>query len=220
MFMEIFQEEGKGQVTSIDTVYEKSKSDDFYKLVISAHGLLMEDLFIIHTKFIFKTDKNKINLIDNSFIYLYDINCIYHKVNFKSVLDLKSKISSIINSSNFGEDIKILSDFIASPAMFLNYYLKREKITDYSIFDVLYNPKFKIQPCHKTTFDFIINVNNNYKIELSIKKREKQEDDETDIYIFRFKFLDKMIIEKSDTLYNIHFFVGYNLAKILDEKLK
>jgi hypothetical protein len=33
-------------------------------------------------------------------------------------------------------------DFTESPAMFLNYY-ERAKITEYSVFDVEYEPKFK-----------------------------------------------------------------------------
>ena len=121
--------------------------------------LSIEDTLIIHTKFIFKTDLEKQNIIDESFIYLYDINCVYHKVDFNNVIDLKKKIEDVIESADFGEDIKILSDFIEAPAMFLNYYMKRAKITDYSIFDVIYDPKFKTQPCGETTFDFDININ-------------------------------------------------------------
>jgi len=72
-FKDIFEEE-EGLVQSIDTVYEMSQDENFYKLVISIHGLSVEDTLIIHTKFIFKVDLEKRNLIDNSFIYLYDIN--------------------------------------------------------------------------------------------------------------------------------------------------
>ena len=37
----------------------KIDNEEFYKLVISIHGLSMEDTLIIHTKFIFKTDLEK-----------------------------------------------------------------------------------------------------------------------------------------------------------------
>ncbi len=37
--------------------------------------------------------------------------------------------------------------------------MRRSKITDYSIFDVEYEPKFKTAPCDKVTFDFKININ-------------------------------------------------------------
>ncbi len=220
-FKDIFEEE-KGLVQTVDTVYELSPDEDFYKLVISIHGLSIEDTSIIHTKFIFKTDLEKRNLVDMSFIYLYDINCIYHKIEFKNVIDLKTKIEDIIESGNFGESIKILSDFIEAPAMFINYYMRRYDITEYSVFDVTYNPKFKTTPCDKTTFDFEIDINNNYKIDLSIYKIDKPSDDEdhTDTYKFSFKFMDEIKTYETPTLDNIHYFIGSNIAKMLDEKLK
>lgn len=218
-FKEIFEEE-EGKVTSVESVYEESEDKDFYKLVISIHGLSAQDTFIIHTKFIFKTDLEKKNVIEESFLYLYDINCVYHRVKFNNVLDMKKKIEDIIESNDFGEDLKILSDFIGAPSMFLNYYLKRAKITDYSVYDVIYEPKFKTQPCDETTFDFEINVNNNYMIDLSIKKTNREADEEFDTYTFRFKFLDEYHTVETDSIQNIHFFIGSNIAKILDQKLK
>jgi hypothetical protein len=218
-FKDVFKGE-EGKVGSIETVYELSENEDFYKLVISIHNLSIEDTLIIHTKFIFKTDLEKNKIVDNSFIYLYDINCVYHKQNFTNVIDLKKKIEDVIESDDFGEDIKILSDFIEAPAMFLNYYMKRAKITEYSIFDVTYEPKFKTQPCDKTTFDFEININNNYNINLSISKKDRKEDEDHDTYKFYFKFLDEYKTVDNDTLNNIHFIIGSNIAKLLDEKLK
>ena len=218
-FKDIFQDV-EGKVSSIDTVYELSEDESYYKLVISIHNLSIEDTLIIHTKFIFKTDKNKQFVTENSFIYLYDINCIYHKVEYENVLDLKTKVEDIIKSNNFGEDIKILSDFIEAPAMFLNYYMKRAKITDYSVFDVKYEPKFKTTPCDKTTFDFEININNNYTFTLSISKKERKKDEDYDVYKFQFKFLDEYETIENDTLQNIHFTIGSSIAKLLDEKLK
>jgi len=222
IFKDFFREED-GLVQSVDTVYEMSKSKDFYRLVISLHELSVEDVSIIHTKFIFKTDLEKRKIVDMSFIYLYDINCVYHKIFFNNTLDLKKKIEDIIESSNFGQDIKILSDFIEAPAMFLNYYMKRYNITEYSVFDVKYEPKFKVSPCDETTFDFEININDNYKIDLSIQKVDNPSDDEKDyqdFYRFQFKFLDEIVTKESYTLDNIHYFIGQNLASILDKKLK
>ena len=141
-------------------------------------------------------------------------------MDFDNVIDLKTKIENIIKSNDFGEDIQILSDFIEAPAMFLNYYMKRAKITDYSIFDVKYEPKFKTTPCNKTTFDFEININNNYVFNLSISKKEREKDEDYDTYKFQFKFLDEYKTVENDTLNNIHFTIGSNIAKILDEKLK
>lgn len=219
VFKEVFDEE-KGMVNTVETVYEMSQKEDFLKLVISVHGLTTEDTSIIHTKFIFKTDLEKRSIIDNSFIYLYDINCVYHKIEFSTIIDLKKKIEDIVESKNFGEDLQILSDFIEAPAMFLNYYMKRAKITDYSIFDVEYEPKFKTTPCDKTTFDFKININDNYHMELSVSKIDADEKDEKDTYRYQFRFMDEIETVEADTLKNLHYFIGSNMAKLLDRKLK
>ena len=219
VFKEVFDEE-KGVVNTIETIYEMSNQEDFLKLVISVHGLATEDTSIIHTKFIFKTDLEKRNIIDNSFIYLYDINCIYHKIEFSTIIDLKKKIEDVVESKNFGEDLQILSDFTEAPAMFLNYYMKRAKITDYSIFDVEYEPKFKTTPCDKTTFDFKININDNYHMELSISKIDADDKDEKDTYRYQFRFMDEIETVEADTLKNLHYFIGSNIAKLLDRKLK
>ena len=222
VFKDIFDEED-GVVNTVESIYEISVDEKFYKLVISVHGLSTQNTSIIHTKFIFKTDLDKRNIIDNSLIYLYDINCIYHKIEFTNVIDLKKKIEDIIESNNFGEDLQILSDFIESPAMFLNYYMRRAKITDYSIFDVEYEPKFKTAPCDKTTFDFNININNNYDMRLSIHKIDRHSDDKednVDTYKFQFKFMDEIETFETDTIKNVHFFIGDHIAKILDRKLK
>ena len=219
-FKDIFEEE-EGLVQSVETTYEMSDNEEFYKLVISIHGLSMEDTLIIHTKFIFKTDLEKRNIIDNSFIYLYDINCNYRKTDFKNIVDLKNKVEDIIESNDFGEDIQILSDFIEAPAMFLNYYMRRAKITDYSIFDVKYEPKFKTTPCDSITFDFEIDINNNYKIDVSIYKVDRKSDEkENDTYRYQFKFMDDIETIENDTIRNIHFTIGSNIARMLDKKLK
>jgi hypothetical protein len=219
VFNELFSEE-EGKVRSVDTVYENPNSNDFLKLIISIHGLMSEDISIIHTKFIFKTDVNKRHLVDNSFLYLYDINCVYHKIDFDNIIDMKQKIEDIIKSNDFGEDMQIISDFSSAPAMFLNYYMRREEITDWSIFDVEYQPKFKTTPCDKTTFDFKININNNYDMELSIQKVESDDEESTITYKFQFRFMDEIETVENDTLQNVHFFIGSNIAKILDKKLK
>jgi hypothetical protein len=220
VFKDIFDEEG-GVVSSVDTVYEKPRTDDdFLKLVITIQGLTTEDVSIIHTKFIFKTDLEKKRIITDSFLYLYEINCIFHEVEFSSVIDLKQKIEDIIESNNFGEDLQIVSDFIEAPSMFLNYYMRRADITDYSIFDVEYQPKFKTTPCSKTTFDFKLNINNQYDMELSIRKFEAETEEEKDSYKFQFRFMDEITTVETDTLKNFHFFIGNNVAKILDKKLK
>jgi hypothetical protein len=213
LIKEIF-EEGEGKVSSVDSIYEKI-DDQTNKLVISMHHVSMGETIVMHTKFIFKTDSEKRWVIEDSFIYLYDINCTYHRIEFENKLDLKNKIKDIIESNDFGKDLQILSDFIEAPAMFLNYYMKKNNITDYSIFDVTYDPKFKTISC-----DFDINVNNSYTIKLSIKKVEAKNEDEVDVYKFHFSLLDSNRTVETDTLKNIHFTIGSEVASMLDEKLK
>jgi hypothetical protein len=210
----------EGVANSVETVHELSPDEDYYKMVVSIHGLETEDVSIIHTKFIFKVDLDKRRLLENSFIYLYDINCVYHKIEFGNIVECREKIEDIIESNDFGQDLQILSDFIEAPAMFLNYYMRRAKITDYSVFEVEYQPKFKIQPCDRTTFDFKLNINNNYDMELSISKVERVEEEDVDVYKFQFRFMDDVETFETDTIKNVHFFIGDHIAKILDKKLK
>jgi len=216
-FKEIFRED-EGLVKTVDTVYEKT-NDGELKLVISIHGLSVEDTIIIHTKFIFRVDDQKTKLLDNSFTYLYDINCFYHKVEFRNVIDMKHKIEQIIDSNNFGQDLQLLSDFIEAPATFLNHYLRQSKITDYSIFSVIYEPKFKIVPCHELSFDFDININDNYTINLIIRKTDKKTPEDINKYSLKLKMLDQTISEEVDTLLNLHATIGSCIANILDKKL-
>jgi hypothetical protein len=100
--------------------------------------------------------------------------------------------------------------------------MKRAKITEYSVFDVEYEPKFKTASCDKTTFDFSININNSYDIDVSIHKIDKDEEDEDsmDTYKLQFRFMDEIESVESDTIKNIHFLIGSGIAKILDRKLK
>jgi len=215
-FRTIFEEE-EGLVRSIESVYEMAEDESHYRLVISIHGLSVEDTTIIHTKFIFHTDLEKRLIINENFTYLYDINCIYHIVEFTDLSSMKNKVRDIVESNNFGNDIKQLSDFIEAPAMFLNHYMRKEEVTKYSIFEVKYDPKFKTQPCDQTTFDFDININNSHDLFVSISKVDKDRDEV--YYKFQFKFMDDIVTEESDVLDNIHFIIGSSIVDILDEKL-
>ena len=63
VFKEVFDEE-KGLVKSVESVYEKSEDGEYLKLVISIHNIKTDISTIIHTKFIFKTDLGKINILE------------------------------------------------------------------------------------------------------------------------------------------------------------
>lgn len=162
-------------VTSVNSVYELSDDKDFYKLVISLHGVDSEESIIIHTKFIFKTNIEKTETINDSFYYLYDINCVYRNVNFSDIEDLKEKLLNIIYSSKFGNDIRTLSYFLSNPITELNTELSRKNIEEFSVFEVKYNPKYKIVPCSDISFNFDININNIYTFKIEIKKLKNEE---------------------------------------------
>ena len=215
LFKEVFDEE-KGVIKSVDTVYEKSEEGDYLKLVISIHCLSADDTIIIHTKFIFKTDLKKVNIIENYFNYLYDINCIYRKVNFTDTSDLKNILIKIIEANKFGKDIQTLSEFIDTPGLLLSHYFSQNNITKYSIGNVKYEPKFKIKPCNETTFDFIIDVSN-YIVSVTILKNNTKE---KTTYKFIFKLLNKTEEVIVDSLTNMHYTIGGKLVEMLDEILK
>lgn len=206
---EIFTTEN-GLVKSVDSVYEKM--DGGYKLVISIHNISMGDTIIAHTKFIFKTNEEKSIITENEFIYLYDINCVYRKVNFEATTDLESKVTDIIKDNKFGADIKAISKFITAPAMLLNFYFERENITEFSVYEASYDPKFNIKPCAETTFDFDINLNNKYDINLSISKHSNEGNNK---YKFRFSLMDKHKTIETNQLQDIHLTIGEGIVEIL-----
>ena len=213
LIKEIFSDD-KGMVKSVESVFEKDK--DAYKLVISIHQLTLEDSIIIHTKFVFRCDLEKVNIIEKSFNYLYDINCIYHKIVFDGISDLKNKIMRIIDSNKFGKDLQIISEFIDTPVRLLNNYFDENNIRKYNVVEVRYEPKFKIQPCNETTFDFDINVSG-HDISLSIYKKPLED---KNIYKFCFKIMDIHENVEVNELTNMHFLIGGKLVEILDKIVK
>ncbi len=172
------------KVRNATPVWERMKDGKNWKWVLTIHNLNWGDTIIIFTKIILKTDKNKTNLLLNQFSYLYDLNCNYHFINFKDERSLKHQLSNIIFNNIFGKDIKALSEFIENPTMRLNNELAKQKITNYTVYDMDYAPKVSVTPCKVSTFDFKFDINNVHQIELNIKKENTQH------YVFQFKFED------------------------------
>ena len=211
---EVFDKE-KGIVQTVDSVYETpSDHDDHLNLVISIHKLSVEETVIIHTKFIFKTDLDKINLKHNIFSYLYDINCEYTDEHFTDINSLKEKLTNIIKYNKFGRDLKILSEFIDTPAKRINAYFANNKITQYSVNTVIYTPVTKMCPCEEITFDFKIDMGNNYIFNVKMRK------DDSKNYKFTFKFFEHQEISKVDNIMNIHAIIGGKISEMLDKFLK
>jgi hypothetical protein len=57
-------------------------------------------------------------------------------------------------------------------------------------------------------------------MDMSIHKIDKIDEEELDTYKFQFKFMDEIETFETDTIKNVHFFIGDHIAKILDRKLK
>jgi hypothetical protein len=186
----------ESSIQSSNNVYEKNNNG--YKLVIDFKNLYNEKTNIIFTKLIFYVDENKMYLLENDneyqFKYLYDINCNYKNNTFENILEFETKFSKIINNNIFGKDIKILSDFIKSPSTLINTWFSNNNIKNISVYEVKLDEKYKIIPCKSLHFDFIINLNNQIKINLTLKKETNKN------YILTFKIYDKTIEEERPNL--------------------
>jgi len=194
------------KVMSVDSVYEKIDNSNELKLIIFMNGVLYNDINIIYTKLIFIVDGSKYKLTKNYFTYLYDINCEYVRIDFEDLEDFKTKIKDIFKKNKFGDDIKVLSKFIKSPAVLVNEWLNENDVTDISVTGFKYEPKIKIMPCKSLFFSFGINLSSDQSIELEIS-REKQ-----DFYIFKFKILDNYVTVEQENL--------NNLVRVIGETLK
>jgi hypothetical protein len=173
----------------ISNVYEKD--NEHYKLVIFLSKFYMEDVKILYTKLIFPVDSNKVKLIKQSFLYLYDINCVYRNVDFKDIYDFKDKLKSIIIKEKFGKSIKILSEFMKYPTNLINDWLSKQNINNINVTHVDYSPKIKIIPCKYLSFDFKIHVNN-IEVNLIITKEGKDN--------FRYGFVYPKIRDKIEKI--------------------
>ena len=192
------------KVLSVESVYEKIDSSNNLRLVISMNKILYDDVNIIYTKLIFNTDTNKIKLTKDYFTYLFDINCEYVRVEFTSLDDFSTKISNIFKENKFGENIKILSKFVKSPSTLINTWFEDNKITNLSVTNVK-EEKISIMPCKSLFFDFIIDLNNNQNVTLTITKEGDSE------YLFKFKILDEVYEDTQSDLKNLVETIGNNL---------
>ena len=181
------------KILGTDNVYEKIESSDDLKLVLFFNKLYYKETVCLYTKLIFVVDSQKTHLTKNSFMYLYDVNCIYHNIDFEDIEDFKKKIKRIFGKEKFGENIKILSKFIESPAMLINDWFAKNDVSDISVFGFTYEPKIKIVPCKSLFFNFNIDVNHSHKIDLILSK-------DKDNFKYEFKFVDNVITVEKRTL--------------------
>lgn len=202
---EIFK---NSSIQFINSVYEKSSNG--YKLVIDLKNIFLDKKNIIYTKLLFEVDDNKIYLQPNdnkeyNFKYLYDINCNYKMHIFETKNEFKTKFISIINGFEFGENIKILSEFIKSPSSLINNWFFDNGVKNISVYDVKLDERYKIIPCKSLFFNFIINLNNQLDINFSLKKESNNN------YIFNFKIYDDTFQEETTNLFNMVEIIGETL---------
>jgi len=159
------------KMRSVETLYEKiDGKTDALKLVFVLHQIELGAQPIILTKFVFKTDVMKVMLVEDSFTYLYDINCKYKQMFFRSEEELKMKLKTIVKKALFGPNVQALSSFMAGPATQINAELKKIGAVEHTVFNVKYDPKIAVLPCESQSFDFLINVNNAYDVQMNLRK--------------------------------------------------
>ena len=177
------------KVLNTDSVYEHIEDSDNLKLVIFINKLFAENS-VLYTKLIFVVDSCKKKLVNNSFLYLYDINCQYTSVDFSDTDDFEKKLKKIISKEKFGNNLKTLSKFIETPAFLINEWLKENNVDNINVSNVKYDPKMFVMPCKSLSFSFLITINN-INIDFNIKKENNE------IYVYTFGINDDIInIEK------------------------
>lgn len=169
------------KVSSASTVYEKDDKTKELKLIITINNLFYEKTNILHTKFVFLVDDDKIGLLKNKFYYLYDINCDFKEVLFDDSENLELKINKIVNNREFGKDINDLSDINVTISSNVNKWLKDNDVDNVSIYNIEYHPIVDNIPCDSLSFKFDINIDDERVIELRLKKIDDSE------YKFTFK---------------------------------
>lgn len=184
-------------VQSSNSTYEKI--DDGYRLIIDIKNLFYDKSNIIYTKMIFYVDDNKIYLLPNKdgdfqFRYLFDINCNYKLHIFENVDNFKNILLDILKNKKFGNNIRILSEFIKSPCTLINNWFSENGVRNISVYDVKLDERYKIIPCKNIFFNFNINLNNQIDINLTLRKEDKSN------YIFNFKIYDNTIEEETQNL--------------------
>lgn len=203
---------GDSLVLNTSSVYEKNDDDsDNLKLVIFFNKLFYKSTSVLYTKLIFLVDSDKKYLSNSSFMYLYDINCIYKSIEFEDLPDFNKKLSSIFKREKFGKNILMLSEFIKSPALLINNYFRDNKITHISVTGLNYDPKVNIVPCKSLFFSFNINLNNNETVELTITKEREGK------FIYNFKIYDKTVTVEKNNLFSLVDVIGETLKNSFEE---
>jgi len=195
-------------VLNTDSVYEHIDDSENLKLVIFINKLFGEKENILYTKFIFTVDNSKKKLVNNSILYLYDINCKYVSVDFSDLDDFEKKIKKIFKNKRFGNDLIFLSDFIKNPAILINDWFSKHLVKNINIMSIKYNPDMYVMSCKSLHFTFIINVNN-MDVEFTLTKENNEN------YFFTFIINDETITINKSNLKNMDDTIGSTLKNKL-----
>jgi len=197
----------EAMVLDSSSVYEGIEGSENLKLVIFFNKLFNKSTSVLYTKLIFIVNQEKTKILNNSFSYLYDINCIYKGVEFEDTNDFKKKLNSIFKNEKFGKNILILSEFVKSPSLKINDWFKENKITELSVVGLKYEPKVKIIPCDSLSFSFNMDLNNNENVELIITKEKQGK------FIYNFKIHNDTINVEKNNLTDLVSIIGSTLKQ-------
>lgn len=192
----------------VTTLYEKG--EEWLKLIIAFSELTLSNSRVLHTKFIFKVNNGKSHLLDNSFTYLYDLNCRYKMVRFESITDMEDKIKDIISDNAFGENIKYLGEFLDSGAQKINFALDELKVKKWSVYNISYEPIGVNWPCNKSKYRFILDLNGITEITLNVKKMHPKE------FSWEYSVNDEGKVDfVTNSLENMHSIIANHLKELL-----
>lgn len=159
------------KVSSVNTTYEKT--DEGYKLILTLNNIFYDKVDLIHNKFVFYVDKDKRQITNNFFHYLYDINCNFRTVKFNDASEIENKLNNILNKRKFGDELLTLSDLNVTMVTKVNDWLKNEDINNVSIYSIAYNPVVDVMPCESMFFKFDINIDDTHNIKMNVRKIDK-----------------------------------------------
>ena len=196
-------------IQNTESVYEKIEGSDNLKLIIFINRMLNNSINVFYTKLIFVVDKEKKYLINSAFSYLYDINCVYYRIDFNDIEELKSKLKNIFTKNKFGKTIEILSKFIEKPTFLINEWFSKNEVKDISVLGLKYEPKINIMPCESLSFNFVMNVNNTTDVELIIRKEKEGS------FVYNFKINDENITVEKPNLSTLIETIGDTLKNNL-----
>lgn len=204
----------KDKISYIKTIYEWDDDKDCYKLVIILNNLFYNETNIFYTKLIFFVNKEKTFLVKNELSYLYEINCKFKHIVFKSLEDLELLIANIFSNRKFGKDIKYISDFLISPASIINEWLKQNDVLNFSIYNVEFNPDIKVIPCKSLYFTFNINIDDKNIVIIKLFKRKLEFEHK---YLLEFNINDNIIKDDIDNIEALVQIIGITLKNNIKE---